>query len=173
MTNTSKIKEMANLASLQNGCYVYDIYKHRDRLQVFIDKDQQGVNLEDCKNVLQSLQFLLHSELPSILGSRRLEVSSPGVEKRLREKWHFEKSVGKMMKVHTASPVKAQNTRTGKSRFSQFFTAILASISENHLHFEKNDVKWVVPLSEVKGGQLVFTSLQNDLKQNKKKKYKK
>lgn len=161
------------MASLQNGCYVYDIYKHRDRLQIFIDKDQQRVNLEDCKNVLQSLQFLLQSELPSVLGNRRLEVSSPGIEKRLREKWHFEQSVGKMMKVHTISPVKVQSIKTGRSRFFQSFTAILASVSENRLHFEKDNVKWVVPLSEVKGGHLVFDNSQGNLKPNKKKKYKK
>ena len=59
-----KVKEMAQQASQQNNCRVYDIHKHRDRLQVFIDKKDQGVNLKDCENVFHSLRFLLMTELP-------------------------------------------------------------------------------------------------------------
>ena len=93
-----KIKEIAKTASEQNNCRVYDIYKHRDRLQIFIDKKNQAVNLEDCENVFYSLRFLLHSELPYLLEKNRLEVSSPGIEKQLREKWHFEESIGKSIR---------------------------------------------------------------------------
>ena len=84
-----KVKEIAKTASEQNNCRVYDVYKHRDRLQIFIDKKNQTVNLEDCENVFYSLRFLLQSEIPYLLEKNRLEVSSPGIEKQLREKWHL------------------------------------------------------------------------------------
>ena len=91
MTEALKIKEIAGQAGLQNDCKIYDIYKHKDRLQVFIEKNskQSAVNLKDCENVFHSLQFLLDVELPHVLKQNRLEVSSPGIEKQLREKMAF------------------------------------------------------------------------------------
>ena len=94
--------------------------------------------MEDCENVFHSLQFLLHSELPYILESHRLEVSSPGIEKRLRERWHFEESVGKMVRLITNSPVEAQNIQKGTNFRSQSFTANLISISEEKLKLKSN-----------------------------------
>ena len=174
MRDALKLKEIAAQASQQNGCHIYDIYKHRDRLQVFIDKKQkdQSISLEDCENVFHSLQFLLHSELPYILESHRLEVSSPGIEKRLREKWHFEESVGKTIKLTSDSPVKAQNTKTGASFLSRSFTANLISVSEETLKLRKDFTEWSVPLSEVKSARLIFEAPQS-LKQKKMKHKKK
>ena len=163
MTEILKIKEIAGLAGQQNDCRIYDIYKHRDRLQIFIDKKSKdsAVSLKDCENVSHSLQFLLHSELPHILESRRLEVSSPGIEKRLRQKWHFEESVGKLMKLITVFPVKAQNTKTGKSFSSQSFIAKLMSVSEATLNLKNDVVAYFVPLSKIKSARLIFKAPQN------------
>ena len=179
MKEVLKLREIAIQASKQNGCHVYDIYKHRDRLQVFIDKKPNGrgigISLEDCKNVFHSLQFLLHSELSYILESHRLEVSSPGIEKRLREKWHFEESIGKMMKVITTSPVKAQNTKTGMSFLSMSFTANLISVSSENLNLKKDFMEWSVPFSEVRSAKLLFkppqSSKQKKFNVHKKKKH--
>ena len=175
MTEVLKIKEMAGLAGKQNGCRIYDIYRHRDRWQILIDKKSKDlpVSLEDCENVFHSLQFLLHSELPHILEKRRLEVSSPGIEKQLREKWHFEESIGKTIKLTTNSPVKAQNTKTGLSFHSQSFTASLISISEQKLNFKSDSVTYSVPFSKIKSAKLIFKLPKNLKSASKKKKHKK
>ena len=168
MIEALKLKEIAGQASKQNGCRIYDIYKHRDRLQIFIDRQSKDrdIKLKDCENVFHSLQFLLHSELPHILESHRLEVSSPGVEKQLREKWHFKEAVGKLMKLITISPVNAQNTKTGKIFSSQSFTANLISISKENLNLKKDFVECSIPFSKIKSAKLVFTTTQS-LKQKK------
>lgn len=160
MTETLKIKEMAGQAGLQNDCRIYDIYKHKDRLQIFIDKKSkdQKVNLQDCENVFHSLQFLLHIELPHVLENRRLEVSSPGIEKQLREKWHFEESIGKMMRLTALSPVAAQNVKTGKSFSSQSFQARLISISEQELKLKNDFLEYSIPFSKIKSAKLIFTA---------------
>ena len=136
-----KIKEIAKTASEQNNCRVYDIYKHRDRLQIFIDKKNQAVNLEDCENVFYSLRFLLHSEIPYLLEKNRLEVSSPGVEKQLREKWHFEEAVGKAIYFTTHSSVKIAGKR--KSFQTRSFTADLISVSNETLHLKHSKSEFV------------------------------
>ena len=163
MKEVLKLKEIALQASKQNGCRIYDIYKHRDRLQIFIDKSSAdtGISLKDCENVFNSLRFLLHSELPHILESHRLEVSSPGIKKRLREKWHFEESIGKLLKLISLSPIKAENTKRGSHFYSQSFTAHLTSISEDSLLLEKDFFKYSIPFSKIKSAQVVFNTLPN------------
>ena len=163
MKEALKLKEIVFQASKQNDCRIYDIYKHRDRLQIFIDKNSEdkGISLKDCENVFNSLRFLLQSELPHVLESHRLEVSSPGIKKRLREKWHFEESIGKLLKLISFSPIKAQNTKTGSYFYSQSFTAHLTSVSEDSLLLEKEFLKYSIPFSKIKSAQLVFNTLLN------------
>lgn len=158
MVEALKIKEIAEQAGKQNDCRIYDIYKHKDRLQIFIDKKSrsQTINLKDCENVFRSLQFLLDMDMPHILENRRLEVSSPGVERSLREKWHFEESIGKMMKLSTISPVEAQNVKTGKSFSSQFIQANLTAMSEQDLKLQNDSLKYSIPFSKIKSAKLIF-----------------
>ena len=170
MTEALKIKEIAGQAGQQNDCRIYDIYKHKDRLQVFIDKKSKdlAVSLKDCENVFHSLRFLLHSELPHVLENRRLEVSSPGIEKQLREKWHFEESIGEMIKLITTSPVKAQNIKTGASFCSQSFKAHLISTSEKNLNLKSDLIKCFVPFSKIKTAKLIFKNPNKNKQQIKK-----
>ncbi|MCZ0933451.1 MAG: hypothetical protein OXJ52_09930 [Oligoflexia bacterium] len=149
-----KIKEIAETASEQNNCRVYDIYKHRDRLQVFIDKKNQTVNLEDCENVFYSLRFLLQSELPYLLEKNRLEVSSPGIEKQLREKWHFEESIGRAIHLTTHSLVKIKGKN--KNFQTRSFTADLISVSSEALRFRRLKSEFSVLFSEIKTAKLIF-----------------
>ncbi|MCS7216781.1 MAG: ribosome maturation factor RimP [Candidatus Bipolaricaulaceae bacterium] len=66
------------------------------RLVVYIDRES-GVSVEDCARVSQILSDLL-DEADPIPSSYVLEVSSPGLDRRLWEPWHYARAVGK--KVH-------------------------------------------------------------------------
>jgi len=66
------------------------------RLVVYIDREN-GVSVEDCARVSQILSDLL-DEADPIPSSYVLEVSSPGLDRRLWEPWHYARVVGK--KVH-------------------------------------------------------------------------
>ena len=151
-----EIEKIAQMAGQQNNCRVYDVYKHRDRLQVFIDRKHQTVSLKDCENVFHSLRFLLRSELPFILDNKRLEVSSPGVERILRKKWHFEECVGKIIKLVTHSPVSVKNKKTGRTFQSQSLTGKLESIQEGCLQLNSSKLECSISFSEVKSAHLIF-----------------
>ena len=169
MTEFLKIKNLAQQAGRQNNCKIYDIYKHRDRLQIFIEKTQQNlkVRLEDCENVFHSLRFLLHSAMPHILEHLRLEVSSPGIERRLREKWHFEESIGQKLKLTTNSSIKAKNTKTGKDFLTQSFKAYLLFLSKENLFLKIDFKEYSVPLSKVKSAHIVFETIRKNPKNKK------
>ena len=160
-----KFEEMAQTASQQNNCRVYDIYKHRDRLQVFIDKKgKQAIKLEDCENVFHSLRFLLRSELPYVLESKRLEVSSPGLEKSLRKKWHFEECVGENIKLTTHDPISVKSKKTGRVFKSQSLKGILDSIEEDTLNLKSVAMEGKIPLIKIKSATVVF-NIKKQLKE--------
>ena len=62
MSLRDSVRDIAEEAICRHNCRLYDVYSHRDRFQVFIDKpsksisksghsikESQPVNLEDCE----------------------------------------------------------------------------------------------------------------------------
>ena len=66
-------------------------------LRLFIDRDE-GITLEDCEAVSRQVSGLLDVEDP-IPGEYNLEVSSPGLDRRLVKESHFERFAGNRVKV--------------------------------------------------------------------------
>lgn len=158
-----KIWKIALQACNQHGCRLYDLYKNRDGLQVLIDKPSapaQKVSIEDCENVFRSFSFLLGMEFSELLKSWRLEVSSPGIEKKLREKWHFEESLGEVVKIKTYEPVQSKNKNTNKVSYTESLRGQVVSFSKDVLKLEEEGRECEIPFSQIKSGQVVFTSFQ-------------
>ncbi len=84
------------------GYELYDVIYEKEGkdnyLKIFIDKDE-GISLNDCENVNNSITDLL-DEKDFIKSAYFLEVSSTGIEKRLRNDEHLEKSKGDKIEVH-------------------------------------------------------------------------
>lgn len=71
----------------------------RGVLRLTIDKPG-GVTLDDCVAVNRRVSLLLDTRDP-IEGSYRLEVSSPGLTRRLKTEKDFEHFIGRMVKIQT------------------------------------------------------------------------
>jgi ribosome maturation factor RimP len=81
-------------------------------LRIFIDKPQ-GVTHADCELVSQEVGTILDVE-DVIPGARyTLEVSSPGVERKLTKPREFERFVGQKVKVVLRQPVENQRHWVG------------------------------------------------------------
>lgn len=78
------------------GVSVYDIEMNSGRLLVMIDKPG-GVDLDDIARCTRGLSALLDERDP-IDGRYTLEVSSPGLERRLRTVEHRRAAVGETVK---------------------------------------------------------------------------
>lgn len=72
-------------------------------LRIFIDKPG-GVGLEDCELISRQVSALLDVEDP-VPGRYSLEVSSPGLDRKLTKPLHFQRFVGEEVKVETRFPV--------------------------------------------------------------------
>ncbi len=98
-----KITLLAESVALNNGVRLYDLellgMGNGKIVRIYIDKDDpSGVSLDDCSNVSRGVSLLLDVEDP-INGSYNLEVSSPGLERVLKQKWHYDRSIGKEISV--------------------------------------------------------------------------
>lgn len=84
-------------------------------VRVFIDKPD-GISLEDCEAVSLAVSALLDVEDP-VPGHYDLEVSSPGLNRKLTKPQHFERFRGEEVKVELRFPIE------GRKRFRGELTA--------------------------------------------------
>lgn len=116
---TERVKDLASQVSEQEGCRLYDIVlgggrKNRLVLKVFIDHPHQPVTLEDCSRVSQALSFLLDIK-DLVSETYELEVSSPGLERSLKETWHFEQALGKKVFIRIHRFLRGVKTQAKKN----------------------------------------------------------
>ena len=97
-----QIRQFAVEVAEREGCLLYDL-EYREgpgrSLRVFIDKEPGGVSVNDCANVSRGLNLRLDVEDIIPGGAYELEVSSPGLDRKLTQAWHYEKAVGKTVQV--------------------------------------------------------------------------
>lgn len=74
-------------------------------LRVYIDRAGASIGIEDCSNVSKGLNLLLDVEDLIPGGSYHLEVSSPGLERVLKRRAHFQAAIGKRVYIKTFSPL--------------------------------------------------------------------
>lgn len=114
-TMRQKIFQLAEQVAEEQGVELFGIEllgKGKVLLRVFIDKDG-GVTLDDCQRFSKSLGILLDVENP-IPGSYKMEVSSPGLDRPLRNLKDYEKNTGKLARVITKEKIENRNFFIGR-----------------------------------------------------------
>lgn len=81
-------------------------------LRITIDKPS-GVTHEDCANVSREVGTILDVE-DAVAGSYLLEVSSPGLDRRLSRPADFERFVGSLVKLIVREPVNGDRHFEGR-----------------------------------------------------------
>ena len=86
-------------------------------LRVFIDRRAPdsglGITVDDCANVSHAVSEVLESQDP-IKGHYTLEVSSPGFDRILRTRAHFERFVGERIFVELKLPIDGRRRYVGE-----------------------------------------------------------
>ena len=111
-----KIKELADSIAKQYAVELVDIdlvgSSRKPIIRIFIDKEN-GVTLEDCGGFSRALSALFDVEDP-IPTAYVLEVSSPGLDRPLKELKDFQRSIGKLAKIVTRTKIEQQNVFIGR-----------------------------------------------------------
>lgn len=109
----------------------------RGVLRIFIDRPE-GVGLDDCERVSREVSAALDVEDPIPTGYL-LEVSSPGEDRVLRTRAHFDRFVGSRVHVELTAP------REGRRRY----TGVLRSVSDEAIALEVDQQPVIVPFREL------------------------
>jgi ribosome maturation factor RimP len=111
-----KVQEIAERVGASEGLEVVDVQLLGGGgsrvLRIFIDKPA-GVTHADCEFISQQVGTILDVEDIIPGASYTLEVSSPGVERKLSKPREFERFVGQKVKVVLRQPVENQRHLTG------------------------------------------------------------
>jgi ribosome maturation factor RimP len=141
-----RVSEMAEEVAMSMGVEVDDIEllgEGRWRvLRVTIDS-ARGVTLDDCESFSRDFGALMDVEDP-IEGSYTLEVSSPGLDRPLKTLRHYEKSIGKLVKVVL------KEDREG----SGFLRGRLLSVDEKGIGISVDGHEMAIPFDTIKRARL-------------------
>ncbi len=111
----SSVIELAETVCAEFGCYLYDAEYQKEGknqiLRVYVDKDG-GITIDECETVSRKLSEEL-DRLNLIATAYHLEVSSPGVERKLTKQWHYEKVIGKQIEVSLYAPIESKKVFVG------------------------------------------------------------
>jgi ribosome maturation factor RimP len=99
-------------------------------VRVFIDKPE-GIGLADCEKVSQAVSALLDVEDP-VPGNYELEVSSPGLDRKLTKVEHFQRFMGEIVKVKTRFPVEGRRRFRGKLMSADEDNIVVEVDGESH-----------------------------------------
>jgi ribosome maturation factor RimP len=131
--DVDRVREVAERVASSSGLEVVEVEflgggKAR-MLRVYLDKPAapggdplagltNGVTHEDCANFSREFATILDVEDAAPNGSYTLEVSSPGLDRKLSRPGDFERFVGSRLKLMTRLPV--NNTRHFEGRLESF-----------------------------------------------------
>ena len=104
-----RVWELAEPLAKELGLSLWDVQFVKEGadwfLRVFIDKEE-GVSIDDCVDMTHALSPVLDKEDP-ISQEYLLEVSSPGLERRLTRPEHFAAYVGRPVRARLIRPLES------------------------------------------------------------------
>jgi len=136
-----EVLQLATPITESRGLELVDVEYNKEGenwiLRVFIDK-KGGVSIKDCQEVSRDLESQLDTVEP-IEKSYLLEVSSPGLDRPLKDKEDFERFAGQLIDVSTYAPVQGAKEFTGK----------LLGLEDDEIKIEVEGEKLAIPRSKV------------------------
>jgi ribosome maturation factor RimP len=113
-------------------------------VRLFIDHPG-GVNHDLCARVSAAVGTAL-DEVDAFEGAYSLEVSSPGIERPLRKRSHFEAQIGKKVYVKTREPVEG----------SKVWQGILLEVLDDAVVVQEAGREARIPLDEITTAHLLY-----------------
>lgn len=123
MSALERVKELATRVASSYGLDIFDVELKREGgqlvLRVFVDRPgpsatpEESVSIEDCARVAEDLGTLLDVE-DVMPGEYTFEVSSPGLDRPLRNADDYRRFAGRWAKIVTSEPVQRQTAFAGR-----------------------------------------------------------
>ncbi len=145
--DVDKIREVAERVARSQGAELVDVEWKVGRqrfLRITIDKPE-GINHGDCEAVSKQVSVILDVEELVPGPGYVLEVSSPGMDRKLAKASEYQRFTGRLARISLAEPV--ENSR--------FYEGRLAGCSEGMVRLDVNGRIVALPLAGIRKAQLV------------------
>ncbi|MBQ0083523.1 MAG: ribosome maturation factor RimP [Clostridiales bacterium] len=109
-------------------------------LRVFIDREE-GIGIDECTDITHLINPII-DEADPIENSYYLEVCSCGLERELTRDWHFEKMLGRAVKLKLYKALNGQKQFAGILK--SYDGGVLVENENGEIYFEKKDFSAVV-----------------------------
>ncbi|MAV27653.1 MAG: ribosome maturation factor RimP [Gammaproteobacteria bacterium] len=112
-------------------------------LKIYIEKSG-GVTVDDCARVSEQVSTILDVEDP-IGGHYTLEVSSPGIDRRLFTALHFESCKGEQVSVNLKISI------NGRRRFK----GTLCGMENDYVVVRIDDEEYLLPIEQIEKARVI------------------
>ena len=128
--------ELADIEYVHEGGYNY--------LRIYVEKPDGNTSLDDCVE----LSTRIDSIADELINEKfYLEVSTPGLERRLKKPGDFIRFTGKKVKIYTKSQIEGKKTFEGKLEKFENETIFLLDSTEK---------VYEIPFSKLKKSHLIY-----------------
>ena len=144
------VTALAGPIAAKHGCELWDVEYVKEAgnwyLRVYIDHPD-GVSIGHCEAVSRELDPILDENQDLIPGSYTFEVSSAGIERRLRRPSDFERFTGRLVEVTLYKSQNGQKT----------FKGILAGWHDGDIELDISGQRCSFKKSEIAGVRSLLT----------------
>ncbi len=163
-----QLRDLAREVCHRQSCELYDLefLDAKSRiLRIFI-LSPEGISLDKCEKVSRGLSLLLDNQDSDIIAGDRydLEVSSPGVERRLKERWHFQGAVNEVVKVHLTHPITIREQGREQGKKVKHFSGVLVQVQGDQVVVDLGSSSLEVSLNQIRKAHVVFNFNEKNLK---------
>jgi len=150
-----KIRDAAERVAHSEGLEVFDVEWKVGRqrfLRVYLDRppgprnpEDMGITHRDCERVSEQLSVILDVEDLVPGPSYILEVSSPGMDRKLVKETDYERFKGRLAKIWFNEPVENKT----------YLEARLAGLADGTVKLTVRDKQFAVPYAAIKKANLI------------------
>lgn len=145
-----EVKDLAEAVTRRRSLQLWDVevggQPGRTVVRVLVDGESGGIDLETVAEVSEEISRGLDLRDP-IAGRYTLEVSSPGLERKLRSPEHFRASVGKGVVVKTVERLVPDSHR---------IEGTIVDADESSITLEVEEGTLEVPHEQIKTARTIF-----------------
>ena len=130
------------------GCYIYDVEYVKEGntrfLRIYADKEG-GISIDDCEKISREISTILDKKDP-IKENYFLEVSSPGIERKLKTETHFKTYLGKEIDLNFYKPFNG----------AKQICCTLLDFENDVLKINYEDIAYEIPINDISLAKLHF-----------------